>query len=193
MEVDTVNNLVSLSALIVFLGIATGDTDYDEMCEQSIDGASWYLNSETGRKLKARNLTEYYDGDGTAKLMLEQRPINAMSSIYSDPVRAFGSTTLVDSDDYELYGDEGYVVFTSTSIDVGHRVLKATYNAGYATIPYDLKQACIELAALWYENYKSHRTQLKSVSSDAGTQSYEHSIPPFVKAVIKKYRKHWIL
>jgi hypothetical protein len=193
MAVDTVNNLVSLSALKTFIGVKTTDTDYDEMCEQAIDGASWYLNSETGRKLKARDLTEYYDGDGTDKLVFEQRPINAMSSIYSDAARAFGSTTLVDSDDYELYGDEGYVVFTATGVATGHHVLKATYNAGYSTIPYDLKQACIELATLWYENYKSHHTQLKSVSSDAGTQSYEHNIPPFVKAIIKKYRKNWIL
>lgn len=193
MAVDSANNLITLSTLLTFCGLASDDSDYTDLLNQAIDGASWFLNSKTRRKLKARDLTEYYDGDGTPKLMLEQRPINAMSSIYSDPDRDFAAASLVDSDDYQTYGDEGFIIFTSTAVAVGSRVLKVTYNGGYSTVPYDLQQACIELAAITYENYKSHRTQLKSVSSDAGTQSFEHGVPPFVKEVIAQYKKHWVL
>jgi len=193
MPEDTTNSLITIHDLKPFIGVAESDDDYDDLLYQAIDAASWYLNSETHRKLKARALTEYYDGRGTDKLILDQRPINTITSIYSDPDRSFGTATLVDSDDYQIYGDEGYIIFTDTAVDVGHRVLKVTYNAGFSTIPYDLKQACIEIAAKTYHMYRNNRVGMKSVTSDAGTQSYDQEDSPFVKKIIQKYMAYWVL
>ena len=193
MPLDTTNSLIDLFILKAFLGIAEADAQFDERLEQAIDGASWTLNTETSRLLKSRTLTEYYDGDGGTKLYLDQRPINSITSIHSDPTRAWAADSLIASTAYQVYGDEGYVVFTDTSVDVGHRVIRVIYVAGYSTVPYDLREACIELAALTYENFKEHRTMLKTVSSDAGTQSFEHGFSPRVKAAIKRYKRTWVL
>lgn len=192
MALDTANALTTLALVKVFAGIGSTDTTYDTQLEQSIDAASWYIREQTGRKLVAQSLTEYYDGPRSDTLQLREYPIGSTIVMYSDAARSFGSGTLVDADDYEVYEEPGHVVLTGTGYDVGPRVIKVTYTGGYSTVPYDLSQACIELAVYWYEKFKNHRVGLSSVGGDGGTYSYQ-DMPPFVKAVIAKYRRRVVL
>ena len=186
---DSANNLCSLAELKLFVGIATSDETLDTQLEEYINGASWLLKEETKRFLKAQSITEYHDGTGSYVIMLRHRPVNSVTTLHSDSARSFGSTTLIDSDDYQVYTNGGYIVVTDAGLDVGARVIKVVYNGGYSTIPYDLKMAAIELATYWYEKFKSHRVGLKSVSSasNAGSDTYAEDMPGAVKKAITRY------
>jgi len=188
MAVDSANALCSLANAKLYVGIADDDINYDSHLESYIDAASWFLNSGTKRKLLARALTEYYDGDGSNILFANQRPINSVTTLHSDANRAFGSTTLIDSDNYQVYVDEGYIIVTGSSFAVGERVLKLVYNAGYSTVPNDLEQAALELTAYWYKMYKDHRVGLKTRTIGEKATTYQ-DLPPFVQTVIKKYMR----
>lgn len=192
MALDTANALCTLANLKLYVGIASADTTFDSRNESYIDAASWFLNSKTKRKLLARDLTEYYDGDGGNILFAKQRPINSVASLHSDASRAFATASLIDSDDYEVYGDEGYIAVIGSGFAVGERVLKLVYNAGYTVVPLDLEQAALELAGFWYEKFKSHRTGVKSVTIGDMTTVYE-TFPEFVKMVAEEYTRKVIL
>lgn len=188
MATDTVNALCSLANAKMYIGMKDDSTEFDTRIESYIDAASWYLNDATKRKLLARSLTEYYDGRGSDVLVTKERPINSVTTLHSDANRSFGSTTLIAATDYQVYGDEGYIVVTGSAFDVGERVLKLVYNAGFTTVPYDLEQAALELTAYWYEYYKSHRVGIKTQSVGDKQTTYA-DMPPFVTAVIRKYTR----
>jgi len=63
---DTDNALITIdNDLRDYLGIANDDTTYDDKLQAVINAFSKFANNYTGRLLKARDLTEYYDGTGT--------------------------------------------------------------------------------------------------------------------------------
>ena len=184
---DSANNLCSLAELKLFVGIAKSDEELDTQLEEYINGASWLLKEETGRFLKAQAITEYHDGTGSLLIMLRHRPVNSVTTLHSDSARSFGSTTLIAATDYQVYTNGRYIIVTDAGLDVGAQVIKVVYNGGYSTIPHDLKMACIEMATYWYEKFKSHRVGLKSVSNDAGSDTYVEDMPGAVKKAIARY------
>tara|TARA_Y100001973_G_scaffold99469_1_gene158735 strand:- start:112 stop:978 length:867 start_codon:yes stop_codon:yes gene_type:complete len=72
MAVDTYA-LTTLANLKTWLGI--GDSGSDGFLENLIDRTSDYLESLCDRKFKARDFVEWYDGDGTNRLQLDQWPV----------------------------------------------------------------------------------------------------------------------
>ena len=187
MALNTANSLCTIAELKQFAGIKATDESLDVQLEAYVDGASWTLRGPTKRILKAQSITEYHDGTGSNLIILRQRPVNSVTSLHSDSARTFGTGALIATTDYQVYTNGGYIVVTSAGLDAGAKVIKVIYNGGYSTIPFDLKMACIELAVYLYEKYKSHRVGLKSVSNDAGSDTYAEDMPGAVKAVIKQY------
>ena len=186
MAVDTANALCSLANVKVFAGITSTDTTYDTRLEKCIDAASMYHNKMTDYDLLARTVTEYQDGDGTDKVILHERPVSGVT-LYSDPDRAWA--TAVTSTYYEVWTNEGILIMTQTSLDVGDMVLKITYTGGYSTIPADLELSAITLAIYWYEQFRAHRIGLTTASNEAGSVAYVGSIPEYCQDVIKRYRR----
>jgi len=187
---DTTNNLCSLLELKLFIGITAGTSTYDTQLEEFINGASWLLKEETTRFLKAQSITEYHDGIGSNLIMLRHRPVNSVTTLHSDSARSFAAASLISSDDYQVYTNGGYIVVTNAGLDVGAKVIKVVYNGGYTVIPSDLRMACIEHVTYQYEKFlKSHRVGLKSVSNDAGSDTYVEDMPGSVKRAIKRYSR----
>jgi len=187
---DTTNNLCSLLELKLFIGISAATSTWDTQLEEFINGASWTLKEGTTRFLKSQSITEYHDGDGSNLIVLKHRPVTSVTTLHSDSARSFGSSTLIATTDYQVYEKGGYIVVTGTGLDVGSKVIKVVYDGGYTTIPSDLRMAAIEHASYLYEKFlKSHRVGLKSVSSDAGTETYIDDMPESAKRAIAKYSR----
>lgn len=117
-----------------------------------------------------KTYTEYYGGTGVRELLLRQRPIRSVSSVYEDGSAAYGdgtnafaaSTLLVAGTDYNIRRDNGQVgasgmltrigsywrrpmqstcgLLVSSAGD-GNGNIKVTYTAGYTTIPANIQQA----------------------------------------------------
>ncbi len=82
------NALTTLAKLQAYLGLSIG---VDEtILEASIDRASVTIESVLGRKIKARDLYEWHDCNGTDRIGVRVRPINHVSYV------AFGSTTALE-------------------------------------------------------------------------------------------------
>jgi len=191
--IDTDNQLVSVDDALSFIGIPSDDTRMEKL-QFYINAASWYCNKHTRRKLKSRSLTEYYNGDGTNVLLMKNYPITAITHIYDDLSRAYGSDTEIDSSNL-VYMPEDLackLVYDGGVFSVGIRNIKAEYTAGYTTIPYDLRQACLELVAYYWKNTEEGRFGLISQQlADGSVRLETTTVPKSVLQVLDLYRKKW--
>lgn len=129
------------------------------------------VESYCDRNIISRTYTEYYSGNGRAFIVLNQRPVTSITSIYLDDNGFWGATSggfstsnlLTAGTDYALYIDtpEGYsasgMVYSrkgywdvptayspgliSPSYGPMNGNIKVTYVAGYLTLPADLQLA----------------------------------------------------
>ena len=189
MALDTTNCLIN-GGTWTTVQTTLGATDSEKtFVEGLINAASWRANTETGRLLFARNRTDYYDGFGGIRLATRQRPINAVSSLYCSTDYVFDADSLISSDDYQLYGDRGLIVLTTTVFATGPRVIQLIDNEGYTTVPYDLEDAVTQFVLHLYKKYREKRVGVKSVSTEGRTITYSDALPEDVAAVFNRYRR----
>lgn len=91
--------------------------------------------------------TRYLDGPGGTDLHLDVSPVTAIASIYDSSDRRYAAADLVASTDYTLTDpDHGLVALdydaTHGVWSTGERAIKATWTAGFSTVPHDLQHAC---------------------------------------------------
>jgi len=114
-------------------------------------------DSTSDPTLETAAYTRYYDGPDPADsrvLRLGIWPVQSVASIYDDPTWDYGASHLVDSADYDLDAEGGLVLLKPDSShgrwSRGYRAIKATFTAGYSTVPSDLKHACgLQVAHIW--------------------------------------------
>lgn len=190
---DTDNQLVSVDDALSFIGIASDDERMSKL-QMYINAASWFCNNHTHRKLKTRSLTEYYNGDGTNVLLMNNYPITAITHVYDDLNRAYGSDTEIDSSDLAYMPNDlaCKIVYDGGAFSVGIKNIKAEYTAGYTTIPWDLQQACLELVAYYWKNTEEGRFGLISQQlADGSVRLETTTIPASVRQVLDLYKKKW--
>lgn len=168
MSLDTANSLITLSETKRYLGLSTAASTWDNRIEDFIDEVSHFCNAYTGRKLKARDLTEYYDGDGSTELVLNEYPLNSDSTgidLYIDTTWDYSTGTKVNSTSMLLYEDEGKIVLKGNSYTKGAQSVKISYNGGYTTsaMPRDLKLTALKLVK---HNYMKWRYDVEDVKND---------------------------
>ncbi len=168
--------LVTRANLKIFLGIESSDTSQDTALDLHIDQCSARIETFCGRVFAAADYTDYLQGNGDKFLPLKQRPINSVASVYEDIAAMWGqapdafaaATLLTAGTDYAIVKDSAGVgksgmLYRINSVwpkplsyvpgnispqnleGVGN--LKITYNAGFATVPSDVQQACCFLVA----------------------------------------------
>lgn len=144
--------LVTLDELKNFLGITTTTDDHSlfELLKTAIKS----VEDICGRQFETDDFVEYYDGNGTRFLRLNNYPLLTVDKVYQDLDRVFGEDTLIDS----LYiipdNKSGIIYNDSLPFYKGQKTIKVEYTGGYtiSTIPSDLKQAFIlEASALYVE------------------------------------------
>lgn len=178
----------------------TGTSD-DDFIDNLIARASEAIENYCKRKFNSETLTEYYDGKGSNRIVLDRRPVISITSIHDDTDREYGSATLVAASDYVLYEDRGIVeydaserTFTSTKAYFadGQKNVKVVYVAGYSTIPTDVEQACIMLVALLYNRGEQRADGIKT-EAQAGTYNVAYVgtlMIPEIKQLLERY-KEW--
>ena len=124
--------------------------------------------------------SQVYNGDGSATLVLPQYPVTTFTSIYE---LVDSTWTAIDSDGYRVDLTNGivYRVFqwaadpwaeeTYGEWTEGRQNLRATYTAGYATIPSELQRLALDIAAdVYYQAGRNPRARSDKLGSYA--QSY---------------------
>jgi len=174
--------------------------DYDSLLLDLIEDVSAIIESYCGRNFTAADYTEYQDGTGKDYFFTDEWPINTITSIYDDPDRLFASDSLVDSTYYTFYANEGKVslIYSDAIISVnlrslfsvGVRNIRIIYNAGYTTIPSDLKMIASEILIKKFKNIQDKRIGLTSISSAGENFSFHLNdmLPEHKMILDAKYR-----
>jgi len=172
-------SLTTLSTVKEYLGL-TG-TGEDLLLNRLIDWATDFIHSHCGRIFPQGGYDEYIDGDGTETLLSHQFPTLSVSSLEVDGA-------VKDSASFVLYAPLGLLRLKSGVFPRGKKNVRLQYTAGYATIPKDIEQACIELVALKYYDRGSARL---GVASKEGT-SFVSQLPQEIRQVLELYKRYGV-
>lgn len=135
----------------------------DALLSRLITAASQFIQSWLQRQIAASDWIEIRDGNGGQRMSFANFPVSAVLSLSIDglvipPAPApegvsggFGAGYVFSPTELALRG----YVFSRRAQNV-----VVTYTAGYASVPPDIAQACIELVALRYRE----RTRIGEVS-----------------------------
>ena len=139
--------LVSLADVKTFMGI-TG-TDSDDVLNLIISQVDQYVKTYTKRDLESAVIAdEEHTTDGQTNLYLvDEAPITVA------PVITFDGDA-VDSDEYDVFNDEGLIVFKSVPSYATKKLL-ISYTGGFVTIPLDLQMAVTKIVAGVFNNRKA--------------------------------------
>lgn len=191
--------LVSLVNLKAFLNI-TGATK-DTLLQAIKDGVEASVGNYCDRSflIPSTDYTEYYDGDGTLELILNQRPIISVSEIYIDPSCLFAGATLVPNLNS---GSPAQLISSTRDLNAGRvrlfmyaflrgrRSVKVTYSAGYATVPADLQHAVKLICA---KEFKVQDLGMSGqVSQQVGDKTVTFSVDTWPKNacdILDRYRR----
>lgn len=208
------NALTKLATLKTELGIS--DASLDAVLERIINGASDSIEKYCGRKFaRAAALSERVKGYGTELIHLERTPVETLTSITIDG-------TTVDASEYRLRDAEVGSVWrrnlwpwtagTDDSVAPHPRAgfeedsIVVVYTGGYALAqndrtpgtyaqPYDLEEACLQLAVHRYRVRGRNLGLLGETVGNAsrqyagGEQLGELGIPAPIAGLLDGYRK----
>jgi uncharacterized phiE125 gp8 family phage protein len=196
MSVDSSVALITLAQLKAWLGI-TGSTE-DTILEPMINRSGELCGTYCGRKLKTATYTEYYNGNGTAQLQLNNFPVTAVTSINIDPTRLWAAASSVDVTANVMIGSASGIIRLWNQwagFPCGRGNVKVVYVAGYKDstdnlVPYDLQEASLLIAQYSYKrHYQDQRIGLQSETVGDRTMSYSNeAIPAKAKTILDSYR-----
>jgi len=146
--------LTSVADVKESLGIT--DTSQDNLIRRKINQATdmieSYCGKNNGQHFASTAYVEDYDGTGTNQLILKNRPVISFTSLAQrSTTENISDFDTVNSSDYFVDTTAGVVdcVFT---LSLNWNIYRATYTAGFATIPSDLAEACVMLTSALVEN-----------------------------------------
>lgn len=193
MGLDTSNALITVADFKVYIGQSTSSTSYVARYEDIINSVSWRFNDYTKRKLKARSITEYRDGNGTQEIYTREWPINSNSTnidIRIDENRSYSTSSKVVSTGVVIYSTPGKIYLEDYTMTEAAQSVKLGYNGGYSTIPYDLAYACKELCRLMWKREQTNLIGVKTQNVEGQSISFEEDMPWSVKKILDMYKRN---
>lgn len=182
--------LITLALAKEELDIPALTTDEDTRIQKFIDAASGYIEGQCNRVFAQATYTnERYDGNDTRYLLLRQFPVTSVTSIYLDDDWNFGAGTEILSAKRQIYRDCLVVRQCGTFQYTNALAVKVTYVAGFAAIPTDIQQACLDMVVWLYAKRNDRRSGLTAKSKLGENAAYEAEVPPSVLAMIEKHRR----
>ena len=151
--------LTNLNDVKETLGISSGDTSKDNLIKRKINQATEMIEKYcNGRRFKNTTYTnEEYDATNSNQLILRQYPITSTETLAlqrRDSSQNEDSWDTVDTEHY--FVDEGAgVVDGNFSLSGRWNRYRVTYSAGFATIPSDISEAAVTLAAYLVDHAQS--------------------------------------
>ena len=190
MDNDSALYIVELADVREYLNI--GDAQDDEELGHVVNAISALLNTMTGRTLLDTDLTEYYDGEGTAKLFTRSWPINSTTStieVYEDADHEFGDDSKLSSTQMFIDSEVGCIYRVNDVWEAGQGNIKVVYNAGYQTVPYDLRGAALEMMQIAWRHKKDGTAAFASLSRGDASMSFLNELSVLSRTIIKGYTR----
>lgn len=201
--------LVTLADTKTFLGI--GNSTKDAVLEMLINVSTDYIQTQTGGFFKNTEYTaEEYDGTGTDQLTLKHFPVTAFTKLeVNNATDNTESWSEISESDYWVDTDTGIITKTTGFRDFdegneddealsqtvfykGKNRYRATYTAGYTTIPYDIQFACMSIVGQMFSSQAGQAIKSESLGDHSITYQDALSVKGDGKSIISdilsKYR-----
>lgn len=171
-------DLVTLAELKTFLNLSS--TTYDALLATLITAASYALLRYCERD--SFYLSTYsgtiFNGNGQRYLTLPNTPVTSLTSVITDYNQAIPTTFAGSMFDYESETGEirfkPNTTFSGRICRYGFQNVRASYSAGYSTVPADLKLCCMMISKFYYQR----TTVNSSIKSETiGDYKYENFQP----------------
>ena len=135
-------DLTTLAKAKEWLGV-TGSNE-DALIARLITHASTRIVEEAQTPLVTTTVSQRFSGRGHVRLTLPYQPVQSVALVQVDGVTIPAATPPASG--YWL--EDGTLYLTGYAINRGLKNVLITYTFGYATVPSDLEQACLEMIAL---------------------------------------------
>jgi len=190
--------MVDVATLKSYLGV---NVESDTLLEIYLDTAINIVEEFLGYypEFGSGALTQFYQGDGTAVLQLNAKPVQELQELWIDGVKVFdsmdelgpGDTALAFRTEEEfLYLTDGKTKFPAAKTEDDYNI-KVVYTAGYSTLPGIISMTILRLGALLYTEADGNIGVTSKTFGDSGTRTfvqvtnYQKYLEP-----ISKYRVH---
>lgn len=156
------------------------------LIQRLITNASGFIHSWLNRFIPLADYEDIRDGMNSHELLFANFPVLSVSSVNIDNVNIPPATTTI-SPGYAF--EEMRLVLRAYRFSRGLQNVVIRYTAGYATIPADINQACIELVTQRYRERSRVGVKQETI---VGVDSYTYNNPdllPGIATTLKQYRK----
>lgn len=173
-----------------FLG-KTFSVAQQTQCAALIERAEVYIDNETNRAWLVGAQTDEAHYNPTCDIFLKYTPVASVTTVTGRYSLGLAEVTLTANEDYEVQSlTNGYIYLLSPgSYD---RIL-VDYTP-VASVPADIKQACIEIVANWMQpslqpgTYGLDSIQLPDYTVRFARSHVQEAMPPAAKQIINLYR-----
>ena len=155
-----------------------------------ISAASRACLKYLGRDIHLRSVTQYIDGNGHSRFILDETPVVSITSLSVDEGREY--TTELESTEYRVDAETGVVTLYGDPLpDDTADAVKVVYQAGYEEIPTDIEAACVDTIQMMKRRLTGTSAGVTSrTMPDGGTESLETTAPTdFAKLLLGQYRR----
>jgi len=142
------SDFTTLAAVKEYLGQKETATTDDALLSKLISRASAFIVTYTSREFLTKSYDETRDGNGATRLILRNQNVTAVASvaINGQPISPGGSITKQG-----FWFSGRWIYLNGSRFPLGFGNINIAYTAGFATIPADIEQVCIELVANKYK------------------------------------------
>lgn len=153
--------------------------EYGNITSANYDAAFAALIGRCTKEIQSRlqrvgfqgTYTEYFDGAGSPQIRPIERPIVSVTSLHESLDQVWDSTTEIAAADYTVDLKAARVEKRAgVPFYGGFQGIRLVYVGGWATVPADVEQACIELVLMKFEAKQNLITS--STSLGDGSQSF---------------------
>lgn len=162
----------------------TGSAD-DALIATLITSVSNFIEQWLSRSIAAATYTEVYDGNGSDKLYLHNSPVNSITSVSADGLLLPQSLSTLQ---------DGWVLVRRTlrlrgmTFSKGVGNVTVVYNAGYATVPPAIAQACMETVKVRYDESKRASVSQQSLAGET-TVYVRDDFPASAQSILVQFKE----
>ena len=190
------NYLVTLSEAKAYITPVTDDIgeSLTAFLDSAIQIISDKIEEYVGHGIIAQNYTGYYDGNGRAKLFVENYPINNLISLQFkyNPTDTSWNDFYSGSQTGNQVAYSNHIQLWTQNFPCGMKNIKVVYNAGYTVVPGDIKQIALEAIQEYYNYSKQGNDTLGFKSKTFGGESAQTAVYENLwdkhKEILNRYR-----
>jgi hypothetical protein len=188
-------SIITVDQLKTYLDISSANSDQDTLLGYLTSAAESFVQLYTGNAFSSATTSAYFDGAGTNEIIISS-PILSLSSLKKGATRAVVDDTttsaLTHVTDYVFYPQSGRVRLVGDAVfPFGYQNVYAEYTYGYGSVPPQILEVTLEIAAIAYYEARKGRLGLLSKNQDSKSSMMQEfvrgALPAKTKAMLDMY------